>query len=92
MIKWTSLGWEEIETTISEELHSAPRFSEEFELMGRQLLSSDLGSEVDLTLLRLSIGHPVPSTKIYSKREGALILCCTLGLTTLVLCKQGSSL
>lgn len=35
MIKWASLGWEEIKTTISEELHSAPRFSEEeFELMG----------------------------------------------------------
>lgn len=59
MTKWISLVWEEIKTTISEELHLAPclrekEFKRDFH-MEAAALQEFLGSEIDFTLVCLSI-------------------------------------
>lgn len=74
--EWTSLGWEEVKSSLSEETTSCPSQWEGVKLTWQLLPSRVLGSEIDSTFFCFSTGPPVPtSKKIYSKGEGPLISC-----------------
>lgn len=95
MTKWTSLVWEEIKATVSGVLHPAPPLREkelkkEFHVEAAAE-QEFLGSEIDFTLVCLSIKHQASSiTKIYPKWESTLILRIVI-LAASVLCRYGFS-